>query len=1390
MSSSSAPAQQQQQSSLPRLGPAWKQRSPLVTNPGGASASGMVNTSSMQGQLSSNNRDRSASTGSAFSNSGTGVTGNGGGNANSFSALLMDGASDDEGNNNNSNNSNHHHHNHNSHSSNHHYNNHSGRPMDRAGSSSGGDRMPLRKGSIGSAVGTTNSRSDALLGGGSGSGRFSRSRTTDGSAWGSASSSNNSGKPGGGGGRSLADLAAQKPHTGMMGHRAGSLGHSSHHHSRIDGASGGGDSGGDTRSGSMDASSLYPSYRRRSDSGGAEQQPPEVQKKVTRFTRERLLAIRPDPSPDAVLPDVLVHLEGTVILAKEPQEPVCFDVDDFEPDTIWAQQKPHPRGSIGATTGSIGSKSPSNTRLIDPGGTSSVRGPVTNGGVGRWQRGIALPASSEDPNARGSGAATKATKELEVEDDLWDDPEVSTGAAIDFSQFGGSILNDEPPLAPSVEQSGAARVDYFDLDKMSEAAQRFEHEMHGPSDSSLGDAALTPSTVDPRKPLASAGTTIESGSGDHVNVFEDFGAPPSPVPSSSSETRVEGSAIGTSAKNNDVNKQPEQQALAKDSSAGMGSGVMNVDIKVNADVEASADIDASSRLMQMIGISSGTTSSASGVDSAGSKLVSPWGIASSVTSDIPFSNNPWGDTSTIPSAGALDLPARMESAMIDREALEKAERIASEKAEADKEEEQRLREQKAAEEQKQQQLLLQLQRQKEEEEAAVAAQQRQRETEEAALRAQEAEAQARQQQQQQEEAARAAAAAASRVQPSQVELVLMERITTILENSWGRADLMNVLTTLHRDDARVVPLLGNIEMLRTLILRHPSRIALTKDPAFGVDMAMLIMTNAQFLQQEQQMRQQQQEEELQRQRQQQQQQLQAQQAAALAHAEAQAEAANKAKAAASAQAAQTQTQEASVIVITDDPWYYADPQGHIQGPFGGDEMRQWLDGGYFKGDLPISQNPHGPFQLLSSLFSDWAVAFQPTPNPIEQQQRKEEMKLQEEAAAAAAAAVEEERRAQAVAATLLEEERLASEERALQARAVEDAQKQAQEKERLERLEKEKKEMEAAAETLEKNTSSAQLKMMLGLSGGPALQHHSQQQQQETLNSNNNISEATSKHENKQQQQPSAISKSKQSKTKNKKSQSSSSSIEKNPLPSSLPPPPLVHQVPQPAPPAPVAWGGAAATKTTVRKKSMSEIQQEEARVAARLQSQRQSIPRQSSGGWANVAASGKAAWSSGAVKSVGSTPLNSASSLAGVNGVGTGVANTNALQQIRVKQQQAQVAAAQKQVFVQHNQQQSQKAVDDFGARMSPSLENWCKDQLRKLAGGDDLTLVSFCMTLKDPEEIQQYLAAYLGSTPQVTSFATEFINRKNGGKGNTEEWETTGASKKGRKKKSGATR
>ncbi|RHY06911.1 hypothetical protein DYB25_001754 [Aphanomyces astaci] len=61
-----------------------------------------------------------------------------------------------------------------------------------------------------------------------------------------------------------------------------------------------------------------------------------------------------------------------------------------------------------------------------------------------------------------------------------------------------------------------------------------------------------------------------------------------------------------------------------------------------------------------------------------------------------------------------------------------------------------------------------------------------------------------------------------------------------------------------------------------------------------------------------------------------------------------------------------------------------------------------------------------------------------------------------------------------------------------------------------------------------------------------------------------------------------------------------------------------------------------------------------------------------------------------------------------------------------------------------------------------SDDLVAWSSKQVKKLGGTEDLTLIQYCATLEDPGEIREYLAAYLGSTPKVSAFATEFIQKK----------------------------
>jgi hypothetical protein len=858
----------------------------------------------------------------------------------------------------------------------------------------------------------------------------------------------------------------------------------------------------------------------------------KVEAKVIRYTREKLLSMR--PSPLDAPPPHMKAIEGTVVLSLEPQDPVCYDT--FDTEVIWSAVPQKSRSTVKPAPGMRGAEAPEEGRRLN-------RRAESGGGGGRWQRGVALPPP--DKKAR--------DKDTDNPSDLWDDPtQPTTGAAADFSAFGGALSGD-----------AGDGGDAFDFDKMAEASKKMEQELHEPRSRASSDATgeeldTTPQhKIDPKRPLAAVGTTIRSGSGDNVNVFEDFDDP----------------AVAAEAESEPV----PIKALDEDPSA-------------------------SSRLMKMIGVVKDEPQSGA--------PVSAWGAPEAA---VPL--NPWGGPLPMqadpqPQQG-LDLQARL------REAAE----VEAKVREAE---------------------LRRLQQEQEEAQRRAMAQQQQQQGQ------------------------------AQGVQ-SQVELVLVERISSILENTWGRADLMSILSTLHAEDSRVIPLLNNVDALRALLLRNPRRIAIRQDPALRAEMAVLLITTTQWQQQQEQDARAQQQE---LQRREQERRLEEERKMALRNFQ----------------------------VIPDAPWFYSDPQNNIQGPFRGEEMRQWLEAGYFKGNLPISQQTSGPFHPLSSLFPDLAIAFMVKNGNVEEEARlNAEQRERERQEADARVRAEAEHQAM-----------LEASERERQAREAADRQRLAEEK------------VAALKKAESGNESSAQLKMMLGL---PAQDGAGQSDAPPATKSNDK-----KKSKNTQQRPSKEV------------------------------------QHTDPAKNAPPAWGGAS---QPITQKSMGEIQKEEARVAAlNAMNNKGKTP---SSGWANVAASrgGSTAWSGTAATQTPATVVAKASTTAP-----TGIQGRS----------KAKVAAAEMQTTGASQQQHGNSSVaEEFGAKMSPVLEKWCKDEMKKLNGTNDITLASFCMSLKDPEEIRQYFTTYLGSTPAVNKFAAEFIKQKGGGKSQQEEWETAATAKKGRKKKAG---
>lgn len=879
----------------------------------------------------------------------------------------------------------------------------------------------------------------------------------------------------------------------------------------------------------------------------------------------------PSQFGDQSLPANLHHLEGSVVISKAPQDPVCWD--NFDAEEIWEAIRDR-RMSSGAKVAGGPSRG-----LAEAGDEPRRRNIST---AGRWQRGVALPPPDEGGRR----------KDAESPDELWDDPLGGVaGAAPDFSAFGA--LPDD---------------DAFDFEKMTEASKKLEEELHGPKKSDDVDEQLHSVKVDPSRPLASAGMTLSSGSGDDVNVFEDFDS-------------------------------PSENEVATESAPTVRAG--------------EEDPNASSRLMKMIGVTRETPENG---NEKSHQTSNPWGTSDNLSTNAAAGLDPLmsiGGASSIP-LNPWGIQAATQQGELTNGNLNISPQLGSFSTE------QRARdEQAAAELEKRAHEVEMFRRQKEEEAQRQAHAQKQAEEQ----ARQHAHANAIQQQ------------AAS--QQSQVELVLMERICTILENSWGRSDLVSILTTLHSEDSRVIPLLGHVDSLRALIARSPSRITLH----FGGDIAVLTMTNSQWQQQQLQARLQQ--EEIERRR---------------------------------MEEAEKKNRAPASKIDPQAPWFYSDPQNNIQGPFRGDEMRQWLEAGYFKGDLPISQSPQGPFLPLSTLFPDSSVAFRAaveeidvtSMNPTETETAKPEI--------------------------------------------TEGVQPDVSDVVVEEQASMDKKEDREIVETKEDvsgeespnagNQSSAQLKMILGLSTDAPpedLKETDPPKPEKPVESENRNREIGSKN----------AKKSEPAKTER---------ISKESAP---------EKVKQPS----VAWGG---VKATNPKKSMSEIQQEEARVAAMME--RDNMPHQQSSGWANVAASGKSGWSSGTLKQ--------SATITGITQNGRQMPGRGKVQNMNQLSTQRKVTpGSQNHGF---ESAQSSTPAEEFGTTMSQALEKWCKEQMQKISGGDDLTLVAFCMTLDDANEIRQYLTTYLGSTSQVNNFATEFISRRGLGM-KQEEWETPGSARKGRKKKGG---
>ena len=179
------------------------------------------------------------------------------------------------------------------------------------------------------------------------------------------------------------------------------------------------------------------------------------------------------------------------------------------------------------------------------------------------------------------------------------------------------------------------------------------------------------------------------------------------------------------------------------------------------------------------------------------------------------------------------------------------------------------------------------------------------------------------------------------------------------------------------------------------------------------------------------------------------------------------------------------------------------------------------------------------------------------------------------------------------------------------------------------------------------------------------------------------------------------------------------------------------------------AFGGAWGSGGTSVGKSLKEIKEEEARIAARraaeAASQQQQMAAQTSGGWAAAAATGVPAPKPLSQSTMGSIPTPSPRSAPTplpkpIPSIGNAIAP--------LTQAAASGIVAPPTGFPPLNNKQALRA--------------WCKAQMSQLNNSDDMTLVDFLLGLPSAGEVQEYVALYLGKTPQANAFATELIRQK----------------------------
>ncbi|CAI5732769.1 unnamed protein product [Hyaloperonospora brassicae] len=194
--------------------------------------------------------------------------------------------------------------------------------------------------------------------------------------------------------------------------------------------------------------------------------------------------------------------------------------------------------------------------------------------------------------------------------------------------------------------------------------------------------------------------------------------------------------------------------------------------------------------------------------------------------------------------------------------------------------------------------------------------------------------------------------------------------------------------------------------------------------------------------------------------------------------------------------------------------------------------------------------------------------------------------------------------------------------------------------------------------------------------------------------------------------------------------------------------------------PAPGPWGRSPAVVSSDKSKSMRDILAEEERLAQERAKANVNAPVSSQ--WVNIVAGNKAAAaaipkpSRSVLGPVPASVLKSRQQVRATNGAlkpppaktGNDASfwNFGAATQPTGKESAVSVGSS-----------------NAFGSNsVSSEFMAWASKQLKTIDVDANVTLLEYCASVEDPGEVREYLAAYLGSTPRVSAFATEFIQRK----------------------------